>query len=235
MKCTCGKEFVEGQTFCVSCKRSLNKPGFGMPGDKALYSPQELYVLKKSGNLKPDDTLIKFPDGIEIRADSVISFAEPETPEMQNTGANTVQNTEAPVTLRADNTTSSENNPTSLIIIFVVVAVGLYWLYISIHNSYSSDVDTGYSPGVYSTPAPVHSGGSSEDYAPTYSDYLSISEGMSYSEVCSVLGSDGVESTSFDGASGTQFKSYEWEGDMWHINVSFKNDKMYSKWQFGLK
>ncbi|MBP5273566.1 MAG: hypothetical protein ILO36_01345 [Abditibacteriota bacterium] len=83
MKCTCGKEFVEGQAFCTNCKRTVNKPGYGILGDEtnALYSLKELDNLKNNGLLKTDDRLIKFPQGEQIIAGAVLDFSKKSIPE----------------------------------------------------------------------------------------------------------------------------------------------------------
>ena len=63
-----------------------------------------------------------------------------------------------------------------------------------------------------------------------------IKEGMTYSEVVEILGSEGEVSSSSDMA-GYKTVLYTWKGAsaLSNMNAMFQNDKMISKAQFGLK
>ncbi|NNE64979.1 MAG: DUF3862 domain-containing protein [Pyrinomonadaceae bacterium] len=66
-------------------------------------------------------------------------------------------------------------------------------------------------------------------------NYEKIKSGMSHKEVSDILGSDGSETRSSTSGN-TEYKSYKWEGDNYvRIYVNFKDDKMTSKSQTGLK
>lgn len=70
----------------------------------------------------------------------------------------------------------------------------------------------------------------------TMAKFTSITEGMSYSEVASILGGPGEVMSSSDVA-GYKTVMYQWKGEsiMGNMNAMFQNDKMVSKAQFGLK
>lgn len=66
-------------------------------------------------------------------------------------------------------------------------------------------------------------------------NYEKLKSGMSYDEVTDILGSDGSETRS-SSVGKSEYKSYKWEGDNYvRIFVNFKDDKMTSKSQTGLK
>ena len=74
------------------------------------------------------------------------------------------------------------------------------------------------------------------------SEYDRISEGMSYSQVVSVIGADGTEQASnrMEGVPGVMesvtTKVYAWQNsDGSNMNAMFQNDKLIQKAQFGLK
>ena len=65
--------------------------------------------------------------------------------------------------------------------------------------------------------------------------YDKIKNGMSLSEVQDVVGSKGEE-TSSSSIGSSSYKSYRWKGDKFSfISVRFKDDKVQSKSQYGLK
>lgn len=69
----------------------------------------------------------------------------------------------------------------------------------------------------------------------TMANYEKIKPGMAYDEVKDILGSTGTETRSSTSGS-TEYKSYKWEGDNYvRIYVNFKDDKMTSKSQTGIK
>ena len=72
----------------------------------------------------------------------------------------------------------------------------------------------------------------SEVLAPcTYEEYLAIETGMTYEEVCGIIGSEGIES-----ATSGNIKIYDWDGDKKysHVSITFVDNMMHSKVQAGL-
>ena len=69
----------------------------------------------------------------------------------------------------------------------------------------------------------------------SYDEYLAIEDGMSYSQVVEIIGSDGTEMSSAS-AGGSTAKVYQWDGDKRYSNVviEFMNDAVISKAQAGL-
>lgn len=70
----------------------------------------------------------------------------------------------------------------------------------------------------------------------TYEEYQQIDTGMSYDDVVSIIGSDGVELSSATIAGYTS-KVYQWDGSAKYSNVviQFQNDAVISKAQSGLE
>ena len=69
----------------------------------------------------------------------------------------------------------------------------------------------------------------------TMDNYEKIKSGMSYDEVTEILGSKGAETRS-SSVGDSEYKSYKWEGEKYlRVYVNFKDDKMTSKSQTGLK
>ncbi|MDH3494831.1 MAG: DUF3862 domain-containing protein [Acidobacteriota bacterium] len=69
----------------------------------------------------------------------------------------------------------------------------------------------------------------------TMAKYEKIENGMSVSEVEEIIGSKGEE-TSSSSIGNSSYKSYRWKGDKFSfISVRFKDDKVNSKSQYGLK
>lgn len=69
----------------------------------------------------------------------------------------------------------------------------------------------------------------------TMDNYEKIKSGMSYDDVADLLGSKGNE-TSSSTIGKSESKSYKWEGEKYvRIYVNFRDDKMTSKSQTGLK
>jgi len=88
----------------------------------------------------------------------------------------------------------------------------------------------------------VFSGCPSDADVISKSKYDQISEGMSYSEVASIIGSEGAEESSskIEGVPGVMesisTKMYAWQNsDGSNMNAIFQNDKLVQKAQFGLK
>jgi hypothetical protein len=69
----------------------------------------------------------------------------------------------------------------------------------------------------------------------TYEEYLKISNGMTYSEVVEIIGSEGTE-TSSASAGGYTSKVYKWDGSEKNSNVvvTFTNDLVVAKAESGL-
>jgi hypothetical protein len=86
-----------------------------------------------------------------------------------------------------------------------------------------------------STPGKGNSNSSSTTSALTMDKYNQIKEGMSYTEVVALLGSEGTETLS-SGSGKYKVTSYKWEGDNFEfITVIFMGDKMTQKVQANLK
>jgi hypothetical protein len=69
----------------------------------------------------------------------------------------------------------------------------------------------------------------------TMDKYNQLKDGMAKSEVENILGSKGTEFSSTSGG-GYTFSVYQWRGeDYSSITITFKNDKVMSKSQYGLK
>jgi hypothetical protein len=84
------------------------------------------------------------------------------------------------------------------------------------------------------TPAPTRSAESGE-YDLSLGKYKQIKVGAKRSDVESVLGGSGVEISSTEGG-GVRFTVNKWEGDDFQsVIISFRNDKVMSKSQVGLK
>ena len=71
-------------------------------------------------------------------------------------------------------------------------------------------------------------------------EFNKIENGMSYSEVCDIVGGEGTLSSSSDIGLGAEYKTdlYQWSGDGSigaNANVMFQNNKVISKAQVGLK
>lgn len=66
--------------------------------------------------------------------------------------------------------------------------------------------------------------------------YQALKSGMSYSEVCRLLGDAGVEVSSSDIA-GTHTAMYQWKAGRFgaNMNAMFQNDRLVSKAQMGLR
>lgn len=80
---------------------------------------------------------------------------------------------------------------------------------------------------------------SSEKNSPKISkaEFDALQTGMTYEEACSVIGGEGELSSQVD-AAGYDTKLYIWEGEGSigaNANVTFQNNKLMSKAQFGLK
>jgi hypothetical protein len=87
-------------------------------------------------------------------------------------------------------------------------------------------------PAVPLPPSTVSPGG---DYELTMEKYNQLSTGMARSRVEQVLGGKGTEISSSTGG-GVRFSVNKWEGDKFKtIIISFRNDKIMSKSQVGLK
>ncbi len=84
-------------------------------------------------------------------------------------------------------------------------------------------------PGTSSTPS------TKADYELTMDQYKQLSTGMDRSEVERILGGTGTEISSSTGG-GMRFSVNKWEGENFtSIILSFRNDKIMSKSQVGLK
>lgn len=69
----------------------------------------------------------------------------------------------------------------------------------------------------------------------TMDNYEKVKTGMSYDDVTDILGSKGTETRSSKVGT-TESKSYKWEGDKYvRIYVNFRDDKVTSKSQSGLR
>lgn len=93
-----------------------------------------------------------------------------------------------------------------------------------------------------STLAGLLSGCGSTGPVVTKSEYDQLNEGMSYSQVVSLIGNDGVENSSgtMNGIPGfmESIKTvvYSWQNpDGSNMNAVFQNDKLITKAQFGLR
>jgi hypothetical protein len=66
-------------------------------------------------------------------------------------------------------------------------------------------------------------------------NYEQIENGMSYEKVVKIIGSDGIE-TRRSSLENIELRDYKWKGENYQrIYVSFRNDKVVSKSQSGLK
>jgi hypothetical protein len=73
------------------------------------------------------------------------------------------------------------------------------------------------------------------DAGVTMANYNRIQTGMTYAQVCKILGKDGTERSRNDDAR-YHTVVYQWQGDdLANMNAIFQNDKLVSKAQFGLK
>jgi hypothetical protein len=85
--------------------------------------------------------------------------------------------------------------------------------------------------------APGYSDSHAEYRTPTVSlgDYFRIHEGMSYDQVCEIIGSDGTEVGRSDIAGHTtvMYSWKNWTGS--NMNAMFQNDRLVTKAQFGLR
>ncbi len=70
----------------------------------------------------------------------------------------------------------------------------------------------------------------------TYDEYLQIHEGMTYAEVCKIIGGAGKTVSSYD-VGNTTIELYSWDGNSLgaSASVSFENGAVTDKSQFGLK
>lgn len=71
-------------------------------------------------------------------------------------------------------------------------------------------------------------------------EFNKIETGMTYAEVCEIIGGEGTLSSSVDIGMGNEYKTelYQWTGDGSigaNANVSFQGGKVVSKAQIGLK
>ena len=97
-------------------------------------------------------------------------------------------------------------------------------------------------PSASSSSSPSPTGSSSPDvatrkgqYAPTMDQYNRLSIGMARSDAEKLLGGKGTEISSSTGG-GVNFSVNQWEGENFHsIILTFKDDKIMSKSQVGLK
>lgn len=72
-------------------------------------------------------------------------------------------------------------------------------------------------------------------YGITMANYLRLQTGMTYPQVCEILGKDGTELARNEIA-GYETLLYEWRGSgLAGMNVMFQNGKLIQKVQFGLK
>lgn len=75
----------------------------------------------------------------------------------------------------------------------------------------------------------------STDSGPTMNKYNEIKTGMTKSEVEKILGGKGEEISSSSGG-GFTFSAHKWAGEKFsYVMVTFKNDKVMSKSQYGMK
>ncbi len=68
-----------------------------------------------------------------------------------------------------------------------------------------------------------------------FANYEQIEDGMNYEDVVKIIGSDGIE-TRRSSLENVELRDYKWKGENYQrIYVSFRNDKLISKSQSGLK
>lgn len=107
------------------------------------------------------------------------------------------------------------------IIVFIIIACGTLVISIGLNKSVQSNI----------------SGAKNESEYITLAEFEQIQSGMSYSEVCNIVGSKGTESA-VSSVAGTTTKIVTWYGNGLagsNANVTFQNDSVIGKAQVGLK